>query len=39
MGSFEVSAELPRHMAESWELLGFEEAAAKAAEAALKELD
>ena len=38
-GSFEVSAPLPRHMAESWELLGFEEAAAEQAEAALRDLD
>ncbi len=37
--AFEVSAPLPRHMAESWELLGFEEAAAEDAEAALRELD
>ena len=35
----QVSAPLPRHMAESWEFLGFEEAAAEDAEAALKELD
>ena len=38
-GGLHVSAQLPRHMAESWELLGFEEAAATAAESALGEFD
>ena len=37
-GALEVTAPLPRHMAESWQLLGFEEAAAEDAEAALAEL-
>ena len=34
----QVRAPLPRHMAESWQLLGFEEADAEDAEAALREL-
>jgi 23S rRNA pseudouridine955/2504/2580 synthase len=38
-GDFEVAAPLPRHMAESWEFLGFEEAAAAEAELALKEIE
>ena len=38
-GIFDVSAALPRHMAASWEFMGFEEAAADAAEAALLALD